>query len=154
MRTIYHQLRSYPPVQTVEPKLEHYFNVCSVYGSGEVSKLGAEQDLIYGSLVEDQGRARLGDQGDYYNMLPLGDDPPVPLIHHISINSRGWYSQEFDQSPKPSHARVPSLSAPQSPRSPELFYSSSPEPGSTFFKLLVGLRLTKSVQNMCYIACV
>ena len=60
----------------------------------------------------------------YYNFFL---EPPVPSIKVLNINAKKFYSQEFEPQkpdPKKIHALPSSMNSP----SPDLFYSSSPEP--------------------------
>jgi hypothetical protein len=57
--------------------------------------------------------------------MPFGPEPPVPNIQTVTITSRGFYGQEFEI-PKPEQ-KEPGAEDVTSP-SPDLFYSSSPEP--------------------------
>eukprot|EP00094_Tigriopus_californicus_P002575 TCALIF_02488-PA protein Name:"Similar to trr Histone-lysine N-methyltransferase trr (Drosophila melanogaster)" AED:0.08 eAED:0.09 QI:0/-1/0/1/-1/1/1/0/1211 len=123
MESIGHQLKNLPPVQTIEPKLNHYYNACAVFGSGEMPKMfGMDVDTRTGCLEGSIKESNLKGQGDYYNVLPFGQQPPVPDIPVVVIKQRGFYKQEFENrhnERKPSDARS---------SSPDLFYCSSPEP--------------------------
>ncbi len=129
MEQIAHQLKSFQPVQTVEPRLGHYHNVCAVYGGGDAPKFGERDsgDLSLGKLERDSdGGLRVPEEGDYYSVIPFGKDPPVPDIQHpVHMTTRGFYKQEFDGKSE-SNKTMGDLSSP--PLSPDMMYASSPEP--------------------------
>ncbi len=130
MEQIAHQLKNLQPIQTVEPKLGHYHNVCPVFGSGDAPKFSDREggDLTLGKLERDSdGRLRVPEEGDYYNVMPFGRDPPVPSIQRVNFTTRGFYKQEFDG--RMMAERGKRLAGEMSPpNSPDLLYSSSPEP--------------------------
>ena len=71
--SLMNQLKSLPPVQTVEPRLHHFYNACPLYGCGEMPKtFGYDLDTKYGSLEGTYGNASLPNEGDYYNTMPFG----------------------------------------------------------------------------------
>ena len=120
------QLKNLPPLMTVEPRLSHYYNACPIYGSGELPKMMSSQfNTISGQLEGGYGKAGISNEGDYYSTMPFGPEPPVPNIQTVTITSRGFYGQEFEankleqKKPNPDEITTPS---------PDLFYSSSPEP--------------------------
>merc|ERR1719471_2260672 len=79
--SVMHQLKNLPPMSTVEPKLSHSFNACSIYGTGEVPKLMSKEiDLTKGTLDGKYGSANIPSEGDYYSTMPFGHEPPVPFI--------------------------------------------------------------------------
>ncbi len=102
MEQIAHQLKNFQTIQTVEPKLGHYLNVCPIYGGGDLPKQNErEGDFVLGRLESDgEGKVRVSEEGDYYNVMPFGKDPPVPDIHKVNITTRGFYKQEFDGRPE------------------------------------------------------
>jgi len=119
------QLKNLPPLITVEPKLSHYYNACPIYGSGDLPKMLSSQfNTTTGLLEGSYGKAGLSSEGDYYSTMPFGPEPPVPNIQTVTITSRGFYSQEFENS-KPEQKKPADQ---QMSPSPDLFYSSSPEP--------------------------
>merc|ERR1719350_912682 len=121
--TVMHQLKNLPPMSTVEPKLSHSFNACPVYGTGEVPKLMSKDiDIQKGSLEGKFGNSSLSTEGDYYSTMPFGPEPPVPYIPPVSCSQRGFYQQEFMPDIRP---EAPCMDGYVSP---DLFYSSSPEP--------------------------
>ena len=149
MESIAQQLKSFPPVQTLEPKLGHYYNACPILGGGDVPKFGLETDPVLGELERDDNssRLRLPKQGDFYNVVPYGCDPPVPDIYRMSINTRGFYKQEFDLSKErkllQQQGSLNDVSASSSlagspPATPDFQYSSSPEPDMPARKLREG----------------
>ena len=120
------QLKNLPPLMTVEPRLSHYYNACPIYGSGELPKMMSSQfNTICGQLEGTFGMAGLGSEGDYYSTMPFGPEPPVPNIQTVTITSRGFYGQEFEAAKSEEKKLTPDEVL--SP-SPDLFYSSSPEP--------------------------
>ncbi len=118
MEQIAHHLKNYPPVQTVEPRLGNYHNACPIFGGGEIPKFGLEDDLMCGKLIVSEKGVRMPDEGDYYNVVPFGKEPPVPHIPKVNFTTKLFYKQEFDSAPE----RKPG------PNSPDICYSSSPEP--------------------------
>merc|ERR1719264_1273959 len=120
--SVMHQLKNLPPMSTVEPKLSHSFNACSIYGTGEVPKLmSKELNLQKGGVDGKFGVAWIPQEGDYYVTMPFGPEPPVPFVPPVSVSQRGFYNQEFLPDKKPETPRLGVVS-------PDLFYSSSPEP--------------------------
>ena len=133
IESVMHQLKNLPAIPAVEPKLSHCYNACPIYGTGELPKtFGLELDTFKGSLKEGKyGRGGLENEGDYYNTMPFGNDPPVPNIEPVTITSRGFYKQEFENPPERNKFETMMTSDGQVvnlPPSPDLFYSSSPEP--------------------------
>lgn len=123
--SIMSQLKTLPPVATVEPRLHHFYNACPIFGCGEMPKtFGYDLDTKNGGLEGSYGNASLPNEGDYYNTMPFGPEPPVPNIKTVTITAKGFYNQEFE--PK-QEKKQPPPSCMDSP-SPDLFYSSSPEP--------------------------
>ena len=121
--TVMHQLKNLPPMSTVEPKLSHCFNACGVYGIGDVPKLMSKDiDIHKGPLEGKFGNSSLSTEGDYYSTMPFGPEPPVPYIPPVSCSQRGFYQQEFMPERRPDIPRLDGYV------SPDLFYSSSPEP--------------------------
>merc|ERR1712020_354195 len=63
--SVMHQLKNLPPMSTVEPKLSHSFNACSIYGTGEVPKLmSKELNLQKGGIDGKFGVAWIPQEGD------------------------------------------------------------------------------------------
>merc|ERR1719319_1707051 len=121
--TVMHQLKNLPPMSTVEPKLSHSFNACGVYGIGDVPKLMSKDiDIHSGPLEGKFGNSSLSTEGDYYSTMPFGPEPPVPYIPPVSCSQRGFYQQEFMPDIRPEAPGMDGYI------SPDLFYSSSPEP--------------------------
>ena len=124
--SVMHQLKNLPPMSTVEPKLSHSFNACSIYGTGEVPKLMSKDiNMQAGALDGKFGVTCIPSEGDYYSTMPFGHEPPVPFIPPVSCSQRGFYNQEFLPEKKPELTRVDGYI------SPDLFYASSPEPDSS-----------------------
>merc|ERR1719189_2779045 len=121
--SVMHQLKNLPPMSTVEPKLSHSFNACSIYGTGEVPKLMSKDiNMQAGALDGKFGVTSIPAEGDYYSTMPFGAEPPVPFVPAVSVSQRGFYNQEFMPEKKPEVPRADGFV------SPDLFYSSSPEP--------------------------
>lgn len=122
------QLKNLPPVSTVEPRLHHFYNACPVFGCGEMPKtFGYDLDTKFGNLEGVYGAASLPNEGDYYNTMPFGPEPPVPNIKTVTITAKGFYNQEFEPRGAERKHSQQTPSCMDSP-SPDLFYSSSPEP--------------------------
>ena len=122
--SVMHQMKNLPPIPTVEPKLSHCFNACSAFGTGDIAKvLSKENEEQKCTLEGSFGNSGIVSEGDYYCTMPFGVEPPVPYISPLSVNQRGFYNQEFVTTEKradyPRHEGY---------ISPDLFYSSSPEP--------------------------
>ena len=114
------QLKNLPPVTTVEPRLHHFYNACPLYGCGEMPKtFGYDLDTKFGGLEGTYGNASLPNEGDYYNTMPFGNEPPVPNIKTVTITAKGFYNQEFE--PPQKVPKQPQPSCMDSP-SPDLFY--------------------------------
>merc|ERR1712008_583367 len=103
--TVMHQLKNLPPMSTVEPKLSHSFNACGVYGIGDVPKLMSKDIDIHSGPLEGK-----------FGTSSLSYIPPV------SCSQRGFYQQEFMPDIRPEAPGMDGYI------SPDLFYSSSPEP--------------------------
>ena len=124
------QLKNLPNVSTVEPRIRNYYSACPVFGTGDLGKLFEEdydgQVAKHGALKGSFGQATLESEGDYYSIMPFGPEPPVPHIQPVTITSRGFYNQEIaDVVPNPEKLN-------SAGSSPDLFYSSSPEPEDDF----------------------
>ena len=121
--TVMHQLKNLPPIPTVEPRLSHCFNACSAYGTGDIAKvLSKENEAQKCTLDGTFGCGGVISEGDYYSTMPFGVEPPVPHIPPLSVNQRGFYNQEFTAERRLDYPRHEGYI------SPDLFYSSSPEP--------------------------
>jgi histone-lysine N-methyltransferase MLL3 len=123
VETIAHQLKNLPPVHSMEPKLGPCYHACQIFGMGAMPKSFGFEDLETkkGRLEGHYLNPHLPDQGEYYDVLPFGPDPPVPITHKVNSTVRAFYKQEFDQRPDRLDL-LPMCS------SPDLLYSSSPEP--------------------------
>ena len=92
------QLRSMPPLSVLEPVVYPNFNVCPIYGSGEISKLGRpDHDHLRGKLEgKDLGDLIPKDCSDFYDTKPFGSKlPMIPPPATVSPRVRGFYSMEF-----------------------------------------------------------
>ena len=120
------QLKNMPPMGTVEPNLSHCFNACSAFGTGDIAKVLSKENEAQKCVLEGVfGSGGVIGEGDYYGTLPFGQEPPVPHIPPLSVNQRGFYNQEFTAE------RRLDLPRHEGYISPDLFYSSSPEPESS-----------------------
>ena len=90
------QLRQLPPMSVLEPALSRNYAVCSIFGSGDLTKIGTSRDYStrQGDLRGTFGAAHLAHVSDHYNTQPFGDLPPLPPQPAISTQ-RGFYDQEF-----------------------------------------------------------
>ena len=121
------QLKNLPPVATMEPRLHHFYNACPAFGHGDMPKnFGYDMNLLTGTLEGTYGNASLPNEGDYYNTMPFGPEPPVPNIKTVNINPKRFYNQEFEQVTPHSHKSHQRSSSCFDSPSPDLFYSSSP----------------------------
>ncbi|CAG7629500.1 unnamed protein product [Allacma fusca] len=95
METLITQVRQLPPVNIMEPELGRNYNVCSIFGAGDYSKINIKgYSLIQGELVGEFGDTCVGNESDYYSTRPFGADSPT----HSSKTQppqRGFYHQEF-----------------------------------------------------------
>ena len=123
--TVMTQLKNLPPIPTVEPRLSHCFNACSAYGTGDIAKVLSKENEVQKCVLEGVfGHSGVVTEGDYYSTMPFGQEPPVPHIPPLSVNQRGFYNQEFAAEKRLDYPRHEGYI------SPDLFYSSSPEPDS------------------------
>jgi len=90
------QLRQLPPMNVLEPALSRNYAVCSIFGSGDLTKIGTSRDYTtrQGDLKGTFGGAHLAHVSDHYNTQPFGDLPPLPPQPTVSTQ-RGFYDQEF-----------------------------------------------------------
>ena len=70
-------------------------------------------------------------------ILHFSIEPPVPNIKTVTINAKGFYNQEFEPQKQDHPKKMPLPSSMDSP-SPDLFYSSSPEPDDFIQSKLTG----------------
>ena len=90
------QLRAMPPLTVMEPTVFPNFNVCAMYGAGELPKLGRPgHDHRTGKLVGKSGSQVVKDNQDYYETKPLGRSLPVMPPLKAPPTARGFYSSEF-----------------------------------------------------------
>ena len=89
------QLRTMPALTIMDPSVYSNFNVCPIYGSGEITKLGRpDHDHRNGKLEGTYGKLKVKDSFDYYDTKPFG--PTLPIIPPLKPSStRGFYSMEF-----------------------------------------------------------
>ena len=132
MEQISMQLKNLPPVLTQEPHLHSCYNACQIFGMGELPKtFGFEDvDTKRGKLDGTYADPHVPDEGEYYDVLPFGPDPPVPSLRKLNSTARAFYKHEFD--PRPD-LREMAASDGGVAVSPDLFYSSSPEPETERF---------------------
>jgi len=90
------QFRQLPPMSVLEPALSRNYAVCSIFGSGDLTKIGMTRDYStrQGDLKGTFGVAHLAHVSDHYNTQPFGDLPPLPPQPPVSTQ-RGFYDQEF-----------------------------------------------------------
>lgn len=90
------QLRQLQPMSVLEPALSRNYAVCSIFGSGDLAKIGMTRDYStrQGDLKGTFGGAYLAHVSDHYNTQPFGDLPPLPPHPPVSTQ-RGFYDQEF-----------------------------------------------------------
>lgn len=94
--TIMTNLKTMPPINTLEPKFPKAVYPCPIYGSGEMPKYYEPMpDFRTGTLQGSFGKAFIPNHGDYYSVMPFGPDPPVPDLKYLTNNHKGFYSQEF-----------------------------------------------------------
>lgn len=90
------QLRAMPALTVMEPMVHRNFNVCPIYGSGELGKLGRpDHDHRRGKLEGGSGNLKLKGWFDYYDTKPLGNSLPVLLPLKTPPTSRSFYSMEL-----------------------------------------------------------
>lgn len=94
--TIMSNLKTLPPINTLEPKFPKAVYPCPIYGSGEMPKYYEPlPDFRTGTLQGSFGKAFIPNHGDYYSVMPFGPDPPVPDLKFLTNNHKGFYNQEF-----------------------------------------------------------
>ncbi|XP_050716817.1 histone-lysine N-methyltransferase 2C-like isoform X5 [Eriocheir sinensis] len=96
IESVMQQLRAMPPLNIMEPEVPRNFNLCPVFGSGDLSKLGRRdcnhrQGILEGTL----GNATIKNVTDYYNTQPFGDKMPIVTPAKTGPTQRGFYIHEF-----------------------------------------------------------
>ncbi|RXG72404.1 Histone-lysine N-methyltransferase trr [Armadillidium vulgare] len=90
------QLRAMPPLSVLEPDVPRNFNVCPIYGCGDLSKLGRKDyNHKHGLLIGPEGSATVKDMNDHYNTQPFGPNKPLVSPVKKGPTQRGFYNQEF-----------------------------------------------------------
>ncbi|KAG0715222.1 Histone-lysine N-methyltransferase trr [Chionoecetes opilio] len=94
--SVMQQLRAMPPLNIMEPEVPKNFNLCPVFGSGDLSKLGRrDYNHRQGILEGTEGNATLKNVTDYYNTQPFGDKMPLVTPAKTGPTQRGFYIHEF-----------------------------------------------------------
>ncbi|EAA05242.4 AGAP011192-PA [Anopheles gambiae str. PEST] len=90
------QLRQLPQMQILEPQLPRNYGVCSVFGTGDLSKFTNLKgySIATGDLTGRYGDAQIPSIADFYNTKPFGVKDPPPEPTPVSVH-RGFYDQEF-----------------------------------------------------------
>ncbi|XP_050507765.1 histone-lysine N-methyltransferase 2C-like isoform X1 [Diabrotica virgifera virgifera] len=89
------QLRQLPGITVSEPVLNRNHGIVSLFGSGDMSKLGTKgYSTQFGDLDGKYGYAELPGYSDFYSTKPYGDLDPIPE-KPPSSTQRGFYDQEF-----------------------------------------------------------
>nr|XP_045609496.1 histone-lysine N-methyltransferase 2C-like isoform X5 [Procambarus clarkii] len=96
IESVMQQLRSMPPLTIMEPEVPRNFNLCPMFGSGDLTKLG-RRDYNYrqGVLEGSEGHATIKNITDYYNTQPFGDKLPIVTPAKTAPTQRGFYIHEF-----------------------------------------------------------
>ncbi|CAL4174230.1 unnamed protein product, partial [Meganyctiphanes norvegica] len=90
------QLRAMPPLTITEPSVPRNFNLCPVFGSGDLTKLGRKDyDCRQGVLIGTPGNFTLKNQTDYYSTQPFGPEVPRVTPAKTGPTQRGFYIHEF-----------------------------------------------------------
>ncbi|XP_068205977.1 histone-lysine N-methyltransferase 2C-like isoform X15 [Palaemon carinicauda] len=93
---IMQQLRSMPPLTIMEPEVPRNFNLCPIFGSGDLIKLGRrDYNHRQGVLEGTEGHATVKNIADYYNTQPFGDKLPIVTPAKTGPTQRGFYIHEF-----------------------------------------------------------
>ena len=96
IESVMQQLRAMPPLTIMEPDVPRNFNLCPVYGSGDLSKLGRrDYNHSQGILEGPEGNATIKNVTDYYNTQPFGDKMPIVTPAKTGPTQRGFYIHEF-----------------------------------------------------------
>ncbi|XP_066943900.1 histone-lysine N-methyltransferase 2C-like isoform X12 [Macrobrachium rosenbergii] len=90
------QLRNMPPLTIMEPEVPRNFNLCPIFGSGDLIKLGRrDYNHRQGVLEGTEGHATVKNITDYYNTQPFGDKLPIVTPAKTGPTQRGFYIHEF-----------------------------------------------------------
>ncbi|KAK8388323.1 hypothetical protein O3P69_020366 [Scylla paramamosain] len=96
IESVMQQLRSMPPLTIMEPEVPRNFNLCPVFGSGDLSKLGRrDYNHSQGILEGTEGNATIKNVTDHYNTQPFGDKMPIVTPAKTGPTQRGFYIHEF-----------------------------------------------------------
>ncbi|KAK7078606.1 Lysine Methyltransferase 2D [Halocaridina rubra] len=94
--SVMQQLRAMPPLTIMEPEVPRNFNLCPIYGSGDLGKLGRrDYNHRQGILEGCEGQASIKNIVDYYNTQPFGDKLPIVTPAKTGPTQRGLYIHEF-----------------------------------------------------------
>ncbi|XP_042236177.1 histone-lysine N-methyltransferase 2D-like isoform X2 [Homarus americanus] len=96
IESVMQQLRSMPPLTIMEPEVPRNFNLCPMFGSGDLTKLGRrDYNHRQGVLEGSEGHATIKNVTDYYNTQPFGDKLPLVTPAKTAPTQRGFYIHEF-----------------------------------------------------------
>ncbi|XP_076338000.1 LOW QUALITY PROTEIN: histone-lysine N-methyltransferase 2C-like [Tachypleus tridentatus] len=91
MDTMMRHVKAISPVTISEPCMKPNFNLCKVFGSGNLRNKVLDCRLRGG-----YGNATLMSQSDYYSTQPFDSDPPMPTpVPSNSPPVRSYYCDEF-----------------------------------------------------------
>nr|XP_053653886.1 histone-lysine N-methyltransferase 2C-like isoform X6 [Cherax quadricarinatus] len=94
--SVMQQLRSMPPLTIMEPEVPRNFNLCPMFGSGDLTKLGRrDYNHRQGVLEGSEGQATIKNITDFYNTQPFGDKLPIVTPAKTAPTQRGFYIHEF-----------------------------------------------------------
>ncbi|XP_071540275.1 uncharacterized protein trr isoform X3 [Panulirus ornatus] len=96
IESVMQQLRSMPPLTIMEPEVPRNFNLCPMFGSGDLTKLGRrDYNHRQGILEGSEGQITIKNITDYYNTQPFGDKLPIVTPAKTGPTQRGFYIHEF-----------------------------------------------------------
>lgn len=96
IENVMQQLRGMPPLTIMEPEVPKNFNLCPMFGSGDLSKLGRrDYNHRQGLLEGKEGHLTVKNITDYYSTQPFGDKPPMVTPAKTNPTQRGFYIHEF-----------------------------------------------------------